>query len=81
MPYPSKRKRRAYFNNYYVQNSQNIKARCRSLYQSDPDKIKAALYVADPDEKEAAVRALYVADPDSKKVAYSRGSKQPQKNP
>ena len=72
MPYRSKRKQRAYFNNYYVQNSQNIKARGRSLYQSDPDKIKAVArtsYHADPDKKKAAVTASYVADPDKKKAA------------
>ena len=71
MPYRSPIKKRACAKRYYVLNSEEIKARGRSLYWSDPDKIKVVArtsYHADPKKKKAAVRASYGADPDKKKA-------------
>ena len=60
MPYRYPRKKRACAKIYYVLNCEEIKARGRSLYQSDPDKMKVVArtsYGADPKKKKAAVRA------------------------
>ena len=50
-----------------------MRARGRSLYQSDPDKIKAVARTSYHAEKKAAVRAFYCADPDKKKAAVRYG--------
>ena len=63
MPYRYPRNKRACAKIYYVLNSEEIKARGRSLV------VARTSYHADPKKKKAAVRASYCVDPDKKKAA------------
>ena len=75
MPYRSDRKKRAYFKNldkprkkecnrdYYVCNSDKVKARGRALCKEDSSKKKAAvtaIYKLQPEKKNASIRLTIV---------------------
>ena len=86
MPYRSVRKKRGYFKNldkapkrdakrdYYVRNSEKVKARGRSLYEVGPNEKKvaaAALYKLQPQKKIESVRAYYKAHKEEKKASVN----------
>ena len=85
MPYRSERKKRAYYKNldkvhksesnrdYYVCNSEKLKARSRSVYKADPSKKKAAaaaLYKLQPEKKLESSKAYYCSHKAQKKAYY-----------
>ena len=87
MPYRSEHKKRAYFKNldkagkrecntdYYVRNSDKVKARGRSLYEEDPSKKKAAVaasYKLCPGRKCAASKSSYTARPELRKAMFKK---------